>query len=739
MRSAVTRLKVIAAILEKRGADMSAVQELCQVAEERAIQHKDPDDTGFSNCQVPEVAKPTSTEESFRQHVNRGHLPWRRDCRACLEAAAYHHACRRQKHPHAFSLCLDLCGPYKAGSDQAGLCRLGLVGVYTFPKCWDNGRPIVGESTMGGVPEEADPDEGEQPTKDKPLKRVPEDHPIPEEFPDDDLPDIDGEPQDDLEPSEEDVKAADKADAKWKAIVKASLDPLPMIRIPVFEVVYKKKPSPVCQAVSQIYLRIKRLGLPLHRVHTDRGKEFLNTSFRIWCLARDLMWTTTSSDLPQSSGLAERYVGIIKQQARALLRHSGLEIVHWPSAMRYATYSLYRQAVKPLGVPARSIYPFGATVYIREKAWRVKNWSVRAVQGRILAPAIDVSKGWIVLVVRSDGKPAMLISTLCYSEVREPPAVELGKDNPADAVPLSMHPGDNPSAHAEGEVPDTSRPRHHVTATSGPMTGSKIPTRRVTGKASLRHARVLSQGGGPNAELAEVAGPGETGPGEMTRVWYAEPLQEESHKVCLVRCLDASESTAKQMQEQNPIPRDGLRDLLTECEWQRSQEVSHELKELGVIGLFAEARMYGITPETYERPELTKLLCQYVQQVVPSALFASIVITEGFESTWRRDFSTHDGSVKWVIPVGVFSIRVLEEGIDLDEANECEFRGLSLDISAGPQEFNPRRRHASMPYEGQRLLLTAFSPQSIQHLSSEEVAELKGLGFRPPPLSRRAL
>ena len=766
MRSAVNRLKVIAAILRQRGADMSAVQELCHVAEQRANKHKDSDDSHLSaltsNCQVPEVSKLTSKEEAFRQHVNRGHLPWRRDCRACLEAAAYHHACRRQKHPHAFSLCLDLCGPYKAGSDQAGLCRFGLVGVYTFPKFWNNGRPVVGDTTMGGVPEEASPDTGEQQEVHKPMKRIPEDHPIPEEFQEEDLPDIDGDPQEDPEPLDEDVKAADKADVKWKAIVTASLDPLPMIRIPFFEVVYKKKPSPVCQAVSQIYLRIKRLGLPLHRVHTDRGKEFLNTSFRVWCLSRDLMWTTTSSDLPQSNGLAERYVGIIKQQARALLRHSGLEVLHWPSAMRHATYSLYRQAVKPLGVPVRAIYPFGATVYIREKAWRVKNWSVRAVQGRILAPAMDVSKGWIVLVVRPDGKPAMLISTLCYEEVKEPPSVELGKDDPADALPIPVHPADKatgkpvhfPAASGAGVGPETiapasssgglSHPRHVLPATSGLPTGAKLPKRRVTGKASLRHVYASSQGGGPaNAPTTEEPSDEESaGPGETIKVWYAEPIQEESHKVCLVQCLDDTELMARDMQRQHPILREGLRDLLNKCVWQRPQEVSTALKELGVVGLFAKARMYGITPETYERPELTKLLCQYVQQVVPLAEFASIVISEGFESTWRRDFSTYDGSAKWVIPIGVFSngrIRVLEEGINLDEANMCESRGLSLDISQSPQEFNPRRRHASLPYDGQRLLLTSFTPHGIQHLSSEEMAELKSLGFRPPQIAHKGI
>ena len=124
-QNGLRRLEVLASLLRERGLSLDALDELLKVAVARA----------------PE-APLTKKEQGFKDRIQRGHLPWRRDCRACLQAAAFHHPCRRQKHPHCFSLSMDLTGPYKVGSDQSGLCRYGVVGVYSFPLFWRNGNPV---------------------------------------------------------------------------------------------------------------------------------------------------------------------------------------------------------------------------------------------------------------------------------------------------------------------------------------------------------------------------------------------------------------------------------------------------------------------------------------------------------------------------------------------------------------------------------------------------------------------
>ena len=237
------------------------------------------------------------------------------------------------------------------------------------------------------------------------------------------------------------MREVEKAGTKWKAIVQASVDPLPVVRIPFVVPIYKKVPSCVTQAFAQIFLRLKVLGLPVHRAHTDRGSEWINKVFASYCDSRDIVHTTTAAELPQSNGLAEKYVGLIKRPTRVLLHASGVSKDLWPHAMRHSVHALQQQAFIALGVPTRPVLPFGSAVWVRERVWRSQTWTPRAVQGIVLAPAEQISKGWIILVTRSDGTRSLLTSTLCYQEVRDPAAhvpeaPEEPPDDPPNATPL---------------------------------------------------------------------------------------------------------------------------------------------------------------------------------------------------------------------------------------------------------------------------------------------------------------
>ena len=47
----------------------------------------------------------------WKQHCEQGHLPWRKDCLACLESAAFTKPHRRQKHPVLLNMMADLARP----------------------------------------------------------------------------------------------------------------------------------------------------------------------------------------------------------------------------------------------------------------------------------------------------------------------------------------------------------------------------------------------------------------------------------------------------------------------------------------------------------------------------------------------------------------------------------------------------------------------------------------------------
>ena len=53
--------------------------------------------------------------DQWREHVRRGHLPYRSDCTVCVQAGATGRRHARIEHPAAYVLSADLAGPVKVG------------------------------------------------------------------------------------------------------------------------------------------------------------------------------------------------------------------------------------------------------------------------------------------------------------------------------------------------------------------------------------------------------------------------------------------------------------------------------------------------------------------------------------------------------------------------------------------------------------------------------------------------
>ena len=49
--------------------------------------------------------------EEWRSHIMRGHVPYRRDCKFCVEGSGLGVQHRRIKNPQAYTLSVDLFGP----------------------------------------------------------------------------------------------------------------------------------------------------------------------------------------------------------------------------------------------------------------------------------------------------------------------------------------------------------------------------------------------------------------------------------------------------------------------------------------------------------------------------------------------------------------------------------------------------------------------------------------------------
>ena len=55
---------------------------------------------------------------AWYQHILNGHVPHRRDCRECLRGAGRDRPRLRQQVPNAFTMAVDVAGPFAPGCDQ---------------------------------------------------------------------------------------------------------------------------------------------------------------------------------------------------------------------------------------------------------------------------------------------------------------------------------------------------------------------------------------------------------------------------------------------------------------------------------------------------------------------------------------------------------------------------------------------------------------------------------------------
>ncbi|CAE7339861.1 RE1 [Symbiodinium sp. KB8] len=111
--------------------------------------------------------------------------------------------------------------------------------------------------------------------------------------------------------------------------------------------------------IQHIYLQLRQHGLPLVRIHPDRGLELIAKE-----ADRDILATTGESQQPQQNGRAEALVREIKRRVKVLLRTSGLPATCWPVA---AEFVARRQRDLALGNYEDKDLAFGAPTHVKYK------------------------------------------------------------------------------------------------------------------------------------------------------------------------------------------------------------------------------------------------------------------------------------------------------------------------------------------------------------------------------------
>ena len=406
--------------------------------------------------------------EMWQNHINQEHLPMRRDCHDCLLAMGRDRPRRRQVCPASYCLSIDVAGPFEPGVDQlAGNPRYFLIGCYTLPVSQGVAlTEAIGK--LGGQVKMAPLDEGEEKDgiipgeyqdyhleeNEKALAELdqvdaylaemeqqmelqheeeeernifseteldpprlasenvsdrqdPESPEVPAEAPQEGL---DGVFVERREKPEEDlpevlVKELDLQNARWKNKI-AELKEVEVVNLTLAVPLRSRHAPEVLRAVSSLYVRLRGLGLPIYRLHSDRAREFTGKLMRDWILSHDMEHTTTAADESAGNGRVESEIAHLKHHTKLLLTTARAPPTYWPMAIRHASEYRLRKTLEHLGVPVPRLIPFGTEAIAKSKFWHrtMKGFPTPMQKVRVWGPAVGMSLSSKGYWIEADGK-----------------------------------------------------------------------------------------------------------------------------------------------------------------------------------------------------------------------------------------------------------------------------------------------------------------------------------------------
>ena len=334
----------------------------------------------WKNGESPIVVKKAMTKkelDEWKAHVERGHWPYRRDCSVCLAASGTGRPARRVVHRDAYVMSLDVAGPFAdKGRDEVRgqRYRFVLAATYLYPK----------------------------------VREVPEDIPIPNEEEAEEF--LREEEEDEEQPPEvgDDPEIATQEE-EWKKKVGDLSKPIELQMLRFCIPLERHTGKEILECIQDLYVQLRAMGLPLTRIHSDRGREFRVKPVRKWCRDRDIYQTFTEGLTPTQNAVAESHVKWLKNRARVHINEKELDKELWPCAMKYACF---QHNARQLGTKMEGV-KFGSVVWVKSKKERGP-FDPKWERGKYMGPADDVRGGHVVCL--DDG---LWLRTLHMRTVRD--------------------------------------------------------------------------------------------------------------------------------------------------------------------------------------------------------------------------------------------------------------------------------------------------------------------------------
>ena len=161
-----------------------------------------------------------------------------------------------------------------------------------------------------------------------------------------------------------------------------------------------------------------------------------------------------------------------------------------------------------------------------------------------------------------------------------------------------------------------------------------------------------------------------------------------------------------------------------------------------VLGHYTHGGVCGITKETHRRPWLCRYLASFVKHHNPEANFSALQISCNAPVSLHRDSHNEKHCYNYVCGFGdykdgqlwVEDEKVLEEGAEVVEQSYGKkvLPGKLVNVHWNFMSFFPRKLHGPMPWKGNRVSLTGYTPVFMERLSYKDRCYLLQCKFPLP-------
>ena len=498
----------------------------------------------------------------------------------------------------------------------------------------------------------------------------------------------------------EDEAELKRDEETWEKLIGDLTKPVEMDTIYMVYPVRARRGGDVMLAVQEAVLRLKLMGMPVARLHSDRGSEFASKGLRKWLLDHDIYHTRSEALVPQTNGAAERGVRWFKTMAKVLLAEAKVGMKFWTLAMQHAAN---RRIYERLGLTKPKLLTFGAKVMIRRKVFgnnKKYDLTDRWEEGTYLGLSDTIKGGAIVL--RASG---VLTETLNLKTGVVDPHMLLAEPEDDGGGVGDVFPGEVP-------VVDLPEPDHRLSGKQSPPELRALRTHEANEKVEKR---------GPTGwTMRSLVQDQEA----RARYYYNMGKFDET------RCAEV------------------LRDVYLGVKSRRKTRGDNT--SALVLGGYVHGGLKGVTRATIKRPWLTKYLNMVLRQktletTTREPTWATLVVFKAAEIPPHRDLRNQPGLPNFVMEMGGHDV----QGLWLSDAHEARegdgtagagmqkelpdgsvAQGRVVDIKGKVAVFDPKKFHSYVDQEDDnRWIVAGFTPLLAETIPPNSIAFLNRCGF----------